>query len=138
MNSNIANQIAKLLNSNNQLVKKYTENKVLETKDNYVYIVKDSTVIACAESKKVQWYQSEISHLSVSEKFQGEGYAKKILTRAESKAIEDGAKIIQCTIRKDNKRSISLFKGFKYSIVNEFYYNHSGNWVLVLQKTIHK
>jgi len=132
-----AEQIAKLLNERNNLVIKYTAQKVLDFQSNYVFIEEDNMVVACAESKKVQWYQSEVSHLSVSEKKEGQGLGKKILSLAEQKAKKDEAIIIQCTIRTNNEGSIRLFSRKGYIIVNRFFYPKSGNWVYILQKSVY-
>ncbi|MDA3840276.1 MAG: GNAT family N-acetyltransferase [Patescibacteria group bacterium] len=136
MTRDIAEQIANLLNSRNQLVVDYTADKVLESKSNYVYLEDENEVIACAESKKIQWYQSEISHVSVLKKVEGKGKGKEILSRAERKAKNDGAKLLQCTIRTNNENSLRLFLRMGYEKVNRFFYPNSGNWVYVLQKSI--
>jgi len=136
MTKEIAEQIANLLNTRNQLVIEYTADKVLEKKSNYVYIEDKNEVIACAESKKVQWYQSEISHVCVLEKAEGTGKGSEILKLAEKKGKDEGAKILQCTIRTSNENSIRLFSRNGYLTVNRFYYPQSGNWVYVLQKSI--
>ena len=138
MTLEIADQIADLLNGRNQLVTKYTAQKVLNSGDNYVYLLDNKKVIACAESKKVQWYQWEISHISVSSDYEGKGYGSEILSNAEKKAKDGGAKILQCTIRENNENSIKLFSRNEYSNVNKFFNTNSGNWVLVFQKTISK
>jgi ribosomal protein S18 acetylase RimI-like enzyme len=137
MTERIAEQIAELLNTRNKLVVKYTTKKVLDFQSNYVFIEDDDMVVACAKSKKVQWYQSEVSHLSVSKKKEGQGLGKEILLLAEQKAKKDGAKVIQCTIRTNNEGSIGLFTRKGYNIVNRFFYPNSGNWVYILQKTIY-
>jgi len=136
MTKNIAEQIANLLNTRNQLVVKYSVGKVLQSKSNYVYLEEENEVIACAESKEVQWYQSEISHVSVLKKAEGQGKGKEILSLAEKKAKNDGAKILQCTIRTNNENSIRLFLRKGYVKVNQFFYPNSDNWVYVLQKSI--
>jgi len=136
MTEGIAQEIANLLNSRNELVLNYTAKRVLKHKSNYVYIEEDNTVVACAESKKVQWYQSEISHVSVLKSAEGKGKGYQILKLAEKKGKEDGAKLLQCTIRTSNENSIRLFSKNGYLIVNRFFYPNSGNWVYVLQKSI--
>jgi hypothetical protein len=55
MKSQIAKQIADLLNTENQLVVRYTEDKVLNSSDNYVYEEADNLIKAFIECKKVQW-----------------------------------------------------------------------------------
>lgn len=136
MTKQIANQIAELLNKRNQLVTSYTGEKILSFSENYVYIEDSGKIIATAESKQVQWYQWEISHVLVAEEYEGKGYGNKILALAEAKAEDGGAKILQCTIRTSNESSIRLFSRKEYSQVNKFYYPKSGNWVYVYQKVI--
>jgi len=131
-----ATQIAELLNQRNQLVKQYDGDMVLEKKDNYVFLVENNLVVACAEAKRVQWYQWEISHVSVSEKVEGKGFGSKILLEAESKAIAGGAKVLQCSIRSSNERSQNLFLSKGYSKTTSFFYPTSGNWVNVYQKSV--
>lgn len=131
-----ARQIAILLNERNQLVKNHTAKSVLDEKENYVLLIESNKVMACAESKKVQWYQWEICHVSVACKAEGFGYGKKILELAEKKAITSGAKILQCTIRSDNDKSIRLFLHNGYNKVNSFYNIVSGNLIYVFQKSV--
>lgn len=131
-----AKQIATLLNERNKLVKKYSPDDVLAKEQNYVYLDEKSIIIACAESKKVQWYQWEICHVSVDKTYEGRGLGSKILKLAEKKAIEGGAKILQCTIRSDNESSLRLFLAKGYTKTTSFFYPNSGNWVHVLQKSV--
>ena len=131
-----AKEIAILLNKRNKLVKEYSVDDVLAKKDNYVYLDEKSSIIACAESKKVQWYQWEICHVSVETTHEGKGLGSKILKVAEKKAIEGGAKIIQCTIRSNNELSLRLFLAKGYTKTTSFFYPKSGNWVHVLQKSV--
>lgn len=136
MTTSIASQIAKLLNERNQLVVEYDADRVLATKDNYVFDIENEKVVVCAECKKVQWYQWEISHVSVDKLEVKKGHGKKIIKKCESKAIDNRARIIQCTIRESNFPSIALFKSMGYKEVNKFYYPDSGNWVCVFQKCV--
>lgn len=136
MTKEIAEQIATLINRRNRLTKVYTSDMILSDKDKYVFIIDDKELVACAESKKLQWYQSEICHVSVNEKFRGQNKGREVLVLAENKAREENAKIIQCTIRSENKSSIRLFSESDYKIVNEFYNPKTENIVLVFQKNI--
>ncbi|BDU25169.1 GNAT family N-acetyltransferase [Flavobacterium sp. GSB-24] len=136
MTEEIAEQIADLLNERNQLVTKYTFSSILDSSENYVYLEDSGKIIACAESKKVQWYQWEISHVLVAADYEGKGFGKKILSKAEAKANQGGAKILQCTIRTNNENSIRLFSRNGYTKVNRFFYPKSGNWVYVYQKCV--
>lgn len=131
-----AKQIAILLNERNKLVKEYSADDILAKEQNYVYLDEKSNIIACAESKKVQWYQWEICHVSVAKANEGKGLGSKILKLAEKKAIDGGAKILQCTIRSSNESSLRLFLAKGYTKTASFFYPKSGNWVHVLQKSV--
>lgn len=131
-----AKQIATLLNERNKLVNEYSPDQVLAKQNNYVYLEDGAKIIACAESKKVQWYQWEICHVSVDRSFEGKGMGSRILKMAENKAIEGNAKILQCTIRSNNEPSLRLFIAKGYTKTTSFFYPNSGNWVHVLQKSV--
>ena len=134
-----AEQIASLLNSENQLVILYTADKIISSSDNFIYKLDDNeNITAFVEVKKIQWYQYEICHLTVSPVQRGKGLGNSVLNEAELKAKKGGGKILQCTIREDNTISQSLFKknGFIKTLV--FYYPTSGNNVTVWQKVISK
>lgn len=136
MDKKIAIQIADLLNERNQLTVNYNKERVLKSKENYVWYGKENELAACAEVKKVQWYQWEISHVSVAKKYEGKGLGTKILRRAEARARKGNARVIQCTIRSSNESSLKLFGRNGYIRVNQFYYSISKNWVFILQKTV--
>jgi len=137
MESSIAKQIAELLNSENQLVIPYTEQKIMSNKDNYLYEVNDSDeVLSCIECKKVQWYQYEVCHLTVNPSQRRNGYGQKILKKAIDHAKANRGRVVQCTIREDNKESSGLFEKSGFSKVSVFYYPDSGNNVGVWQKVI--
>lgn len=131
-----AKQIVVLLNERNQLVKKYTAADIIKHKMNFVFLEIDNQLAACAECKKVQWYQWEISHVSVTKGHEGKGLGSRILRLAEQKAINGAARILQCTIRSNNERSQRLFLNKGYTKTSSFYYPLSGNWVNVYQKTV--
>lgn len=131
-----AEQIAKLLNQRNQLSKEYTHDEIIKDKENYVFEKIDGLVVACAECKKVQWYQHEIRHISVHEKYEGKGYGKKILKDAEKLARCRNARVIQCTIRSNNESSIRLFTRNGYTEINKFYNFRTENWINIYQKVI--
>lgn len=131
-----ANQIAALLNERNKLVKAYNIEDVLSKKDNYVFIEENEKITACAETKKVQWYQWEISHVSVDKEHEGKGLGSRILRLAEKKAIDGGAIILQCTIRSNNEASMRLFSSKGYNKTVSFFYPKSKNWVNVFQKSL--
>lgn len=133
-----AEEIAQLINLRNQLTKTYLYSDILSKSENYVFIKENNKVIACAESKKVQWYQNEITHVSIEEDYEGKGYGSKILQLAEDKAMMNNVRILQCTIRANNVNSIRLFSRKGYKEVNTFHNPLTNNWVNVYQKNISK
>lgn len=132
-----ADQIAALLNERNELTVQYTRKCVLDHKDNYLCRLSEAgNVIACVEVKKVQWYQTEILHLTVAASHLRQGHAKALLCEAERAARANGARLIQCTIRAGNTESRSLFEGFGFVHVGTFLNQRSGNNVGVFQKIL--
>lgn len=137
MERETAKQIADLLNKENQLVVQYTEEKVLTTKDNYLFeLDENNEVISCIECKKVQWYQFEVCHLTVSPNHRRKGLGQKILDKAITHAKKNRGRIVQCTIREDNKASSGLFSNNGFNKVSTFYYPDSGNNVSVWQRVV--
>lgn len=132
-----AEQIAALLNERNQLTVKYTRQRVLEHAENYLCRISESgEVVACVEVKSVQWYQTEVLHLTVAASEIRKGHAKALLCEAERVSRANGARLLQCTIREGNAESRSLFEGFGFSHVSTFNNPSSGNNVAVFQKVL--
>ncbi|PKO51802.1 MAG: hypothetical protein CVU27_05350 [Betaproteobacteria bacterium HGW-Betaproteobacteria-20] len=132
-----AEQIAALLNERNQLTRRYTRVSVLEHADNYICrFSEENNVVACVEVKSVQWYQSEVLHLTVAASQTRKGHAKALLCEAERTAWSRGARLLQCTIRDGNTESRSLFEGFGFSHVSTFNNPISGNNVAIFQKVL--
>jgi len=136
MTENQALQIANLLNERNQLTTAYTANSILASEDRYVFYEETKIVVACAEIKKVQWYQWEIRHVSVHEKFERRGYGRRILQFAERKVKDNGGLIAQCTVRADNHSSIMLFLASDYIKAISFFNKATGNYIQVFQKSL--
>lgn len=132
-----ADQIAALLNKRNQLAVDYTRNRVLEYAKNYVCrYSEENEVVACVKVKSVQWYQTEILHLTVAASQERKGHAKALLCEAGRLAQGNGARLLQCTVRQDNSVSRKLFEGFGFLHVSTFLNQSSGNNVAVLQKVL--
>ena len=132
-----ADQIAALLNERNQLTVKYTRQRVLEHAENYLCRLSEANeVVACVEVKSVQWYQTEVLHLTVATSEIRKGHAKALLCEAERVSRANGARLLQCTIREGNTESRSLFEGFGFSHVSTFNNPNSGNNVAVFQKVL--
>jgi len=131
-----AAQIAHLLNTLNQLQVNYTAEKVRQHGDDYFYEIEGGAVVACVEVKKVQWYQCEVCHLSVSEQYQHRGLGKRLIRRGEEKARAEGARIIQCTIRVGNTASEEAFRRSGYVEASRFLNAGTENYVAVWQKVL--
>ncbi|MDP2806135.1 MAG: GNAT family N-acetyltransferase [Gallionellaceae bacterium] len=132
-----ADQIATLLNERNQLTQKLTRKSVLDHADSYICRFSDANeVVACVQVKSVQWYQTEILHLTVAEFQTRKGYAKWLLCEAERVARTKGARLLQCTIRESNIGSRTLFESFGFLYINTFNNPSSGNNVMIFQKVL--
>jgi len=131
-----AEQVAQLLNERNELICTYTAEKVLQYADNYLLEVLNETIVACVEIKKVQWYQWEISHLSVRKEHERKGLGKQLIHRAEEKAKNGDALIVQCTIRVGNKASEQTFRRNGYQKACRFFFPRSDRNVAVWQKVL--
>lgn len=132
-----AEQIAVLLNTQNQLTRQYHRDDILQSKERFVLEEDtDGNIVGAVEVVRVQWYQAEIKHLSVASNQQRRGVGRELLVQAERKAVQTGARIAQCTIRDSNAASIKLFlsSGYKHTVT--FMNQVTGNSVMVLQKLI--
>lgn len=134
MSHAIAEQVAALLNSQNQLTVPYTAGRVLEHEDDYVLRFHGSELVGVVEVKRVQWYQCEVAHLSVGPKRQGVGSG--LVKDAEARARGLGARLAQCTIRVGNTASEILFRKAGYFSTATFFNEPSGNAVTVYQKVL--
>lgn len=130
-------QIAALLNAQNQLTVRYSADRVFEHKDNYLVRLNGSgDVIACAELKKVQWYQFELLHVTVAFQYHKQGLARALVSEAENKATAQGGRLLQCTIRAGNLASEMLFKSSSFELASCFYNERSSNIIGVWQKVL--
>jgi N-acetylglutamate synthase-like GNAT family acetyltransferase len=137
MDRSHAEQIATLLNAQNQLTVQYTADCVLEHQDNYLVRLDDlGHVVACAELKQVQWYQFELLHVTVAQQNQKQGHARALVAEAETQAIHRGARILQSTIRAGNTASEQLFKSSGFESVSRFYNVKSENIISVWQRVL--
>ncbi len=137
MSQGVAEQIANLLSSQNQLTVPYTAARVLEHQDRYIArLGENSKVLGATEVKKVQWYQCEIDHLSVDPEAKRQGIGTWLLQEAEARARQLGARVAQCTIRVDNEASERLARKRGYSPTVTFVNQQNGNQVTVYQKVL--
>lgn len=140
-NQHEAAGVAYLLNTRNQLHGEVSAAYVLRSSKNYVRLIEvgvnnSGSVVACAQCKQVQWYQSEVCHVSVHPEYEGKGYAKMLVLEAERMAKMQGSLLMQATIRVDNDRSLGLFKHLGYQTTIVVTNPRSGNDLVVLQKSL--
>lgn len=137
MDRSQAEQIALLLNTQNQLTVEYTADRVLEHRNNYlIRLDAIDQVAACAELKKVQWYQFELLHVTVASSSHRQGHARALVAEAATRAIQGGARILQSTIRVGNAASEGLFQSSGFESVARFYNAHSKNMIGVWQRVL--
>lgn len=137
MNSCQAQQVADLLNRRNALSITYTSERVLNEAASYILETSiDDVILGCVQLKQVQWYQSELCHLTVDEAFEGRGISSKLIESAEVLARQNNSRIIQCTVRSDNAKSMSRFIKCGYLKSCMFYNIVTKNSVDVLQKVL--
>jgi ribosomal protein S18 acetylase RimI-like enzyme len=98
--------------------------------------MRDGGVIATVEVKKVQWYQCEVSHLSVDPTFRGAGIGRSLVQEAEERARRLGARIAQCSIRVGNTPSEAVFTKCGFIATVTFHNARTGNNVTVYQKVL--
>jgi N-acetylglutamate synthase-like GNAT family acetyltransferase len=134
MSNGVAQQVAGLINEQNQLAPRYTAKSILDNQEQYLVRLKGDTVLGAAQLKRVQWYQCEICHVSVGPKRIGTG--TWLVNAAEAKARELGAGIMQCTIRVGNQESDGLFRKLGYIRTVVFPHERTGNDVAVYQKVL--
>lgn len=132
-----AQQIADLLNGQNQLAGAYDAARVISHASEYLIDMSDDGRVACcAQLKKVQWYQSEIAHVTTHSDFVRQGRGLSLIGKAEALARASGARLLQCTIRAGNIASEGMFKkaGFERGVT---FHNHdTGNSVSVWAKAL--
>ena len=132
----IAQQAAFLLNTQNKLTE-YYETDSIRYGDGYIVKTNGRSVLfGVVRILRVQWYQAELSHLSIAPAFQGFGFGAALIKEAEEQALELHAKVVQCVLRVDNLASENLFKKCGYIPGAMFLNKSSGNILRIYQKTI--
>jgi ribosomal protein S18 acetylase RimI-like enzyme len=133
----IAEQIADLLNTQNQLADTFMAQDILDNRDCYrVRLDFGGLVLGVVRVREVQWYQWEIDHLSVRPDVRCHGIGTELVREAEERAKQQGALIAQCTIRDGNEASEALFRKRGYTATVTFMSPHTGNHVTAYQKTL--
>jgi len=136
MTEELAIKIAALINERNKLDELLDATRIINKADNYEYLMDGNVLVACVEAKKVQWYQWEICHLSVNTRYVRKGFGSRMIQKAEEKAKQGGARIMQCTIRVGNVESEGAFRKQGYVQTISFFNSRTGHYVGVWQKVI--
>jgi GNAT superfamily N-acetyltransferase len=136
MTQDVAAKIAELINERNELDRPYDADRVLAKSSEYEYELDGADLVACVEVRRVQWYQWEVCHLSVNSSYGRKGHGTRMIQRAEQKAKDGAARLIQCTIRVGNIESEGAFRKQGYVAVNRFYNSRTNNYVAVWQKVL--
>jgi ribosomal protein S18 acetylase RimI-like enzyme len=133
---NIFKQIVSLINNQNRLAQHQTLEMLLDKGHCIVSVNDEGTLVGCVRVVKVQWYQWELFHLSVLPDYRRQGQATALLLKAEAHAKQEGASIVQCTVRMGNVESEALFSKSGYTAGAVFTNRESGNMVRVYQKSL--
>ncbi len=137
MDPDHASQIAELLNKQNQLAIQYDAQRVLDNAHEYlVDLSEDGRVVCCCQLKRVQWYQAEISHVTTHKDFVRQGRGGRLIAVAEQRGREDGARLLQCTIRTGNGPSEGMFMKAGFQSGPTFGNPQTGNAVTVWSKAL--
>jgi len=133
----IALQIARFLNTYNKLDNYITTDDILKESENYIYISTDDNIlISAVKLIKFDWYLGGIKHLTVNKSYRGMGYCIRTLKMAEKEAINKNIRVLQATIRINEKISIKCFKKCGFEQINCFYNKRTGNNILIFQKVL--
>ena len=137
MDQEKAGKISSLITCQNDLLKTITPEKVLKAKHKYLYeFDDDGEIIVCLQLRKNIWYQYEIKYVSTAEKYRRQGYASRLILKAEEEARKLNCRILQCAIWEDNVESIGLFSKMGFFQVSQFYDANSEKYVGVWHKEL--
>lgn len=117
-NTEMAEQIAGLINTHNQLYRKHTAYSVLSSIANYFVEVVNDRVIGCTALIKEEENLSRNFHTCVSPEFRRRGIAKKLKLLAIQNC---DTSYIFSTVREDNIPSIKMNLSLGYVLVNKIW-----------------
>jgi L-amino acid N-acyltransferase YncA len=109
----IANQIAKLLNNNNNLNKCHNASSIMNDTVEYFVEVTNNRVIGCVGLKR-ELRLDKIVHLSVDNSMRNAGIGSRLLNTAVFNSLKD---ILYMSIRNDNVASINLANKVGFIVV---------------------
>ena len=137
MDRNIAEQIAILINEQNELIKPYTTELIQKHSEEYQYkLDRHGDLVCCLRLKRVQWYQGELCHASSRQKERQNTAMYRILERTIQVALEKDIRLLQATVRASNIVPQKFLKSFGFEHTATFYYPVSGNDITVWQKNL--
>ena len=128
----LAAQVANLVNKHNNLQYTVTVNRVINGPIAYLVELEGGKVAGCVGLKKMRrqgWY--EICHLCVDPAFRGKRLARTLVESAYSRIPTGKA---WCTIVEHNIPSIRTFLNCGFTMLQKFRNNSRGYWVLVMTR----
>lgn len=128
-----AEQIANLINANNNLVTIHDPNEVYMARNEYIVETLMGRVIGCVRVQKQSYSITEIKHLCVIKEFRGHGLAKLLIKTGLNMAQSP---LVYATVRKDNIGSIKAFESTGF--INATAYQTVDRLILCLVSTAPK
>jgi len=125
----IAQQVAALVNNNNNLSMKRTAADIQHSHTDYIVETHGKWVLGAVGLDRQSYTFTEIKHLVVHPEWRGKGLASHLLRRALSLA---SAKMVYATVREDNEASLRLFESFGFQRAGD--YPADGHRVILLVK----
>jgi ribosomal protein S18 acetylase RimI-like enzyme len=122
----IARQVALLINNNNDLNSKLNAATVLANRKGYIVESSGTEVVACVKLERQSYNMSEIKHLVVISKYRKCGLAKRLVLESLKRSTNP---IVYATVRKDNIPSQKVFQACGF--INSGQYT-TGNKVILL------
>lgn len=120
-NDSIAEQLAKLLNSHNQLRNRKTAQELELGRVNYIVELHGSLLIGACGLEKQSYSLTEIKHLVVKPQWRGKGLGKFLVRRAISISKTP---LLYATVRGDNMASRKLFESLGFTVAGSYKGNH--------------
>ncbi|HEC63677.1 hypothetical protein LCGC14_2609230 [marine sediment metagenome] len=113
----IAYQVANLVNENNRLHTKYSYAQILEKRQTYLVETIGNLVVGCAAIEKQGYTISELKHISVNVQFRRKGIAKTMVEAALARAKTP---IVYATVQESNVSSQKLLASCGFTSTNKY------------------
>ena len=114
--SEMACQIATLINLHNQLYRRHTERSVLRNKTDYFVEIIGNKVIGCAGLSRRDTNLCEVKHVCVHSEFRKKGIGSKLVKLAIANCTTD---YVYMTIRDDNTPSLKMAQSLGFVPVRQ-------------------